>query len=284
MTSLSPSPHPVRNRGSGNLTPDNPTHRSLSKEDSDSKSRAILKATSANPPDITFLRSQCISAGGLVSSAVRYRVWPLLANIDPEDLEFVPSSADVHASSEQVQLDVNRSFWRFPKGIRSFERSQLRSRISKIIDKILASDPHLHYYQGFHEICSVLMLTCGDTVAHALASVLCHCHLSDYLAPSMEMSVAHCEVMFAVIATVDRELHAHMQQAGTVPHFSISWILTWFAHDVNDIDTISRVYDACIVDTCCIQLISHYIWATDSLKPRHSMCPHFDPLKSQWDI
>lgn len=56
------------------------------------------------------------------------------------------SNARRHATS-QVKLDVDRSLWRFPKGIRHHERVQLRRGITDVLDAILGPNPHLHYYQ-----------------------------------------------------------------------------------------------------------------------------------------
>jgi len=77
--------------------------------------------------------------------------------------------------SSQVKLDVDRSLWRFPKGIGHPERIQLRRGITDVLDAILGPNPHLHYYQGFHEICAVFMLTCGGRSGLELLRILCRC-------------------------------------------------------------------------------------------------------------
>jgi hypothetical protein len=70
---------------------------------------------------------------------------------------------------------VDRSLWRFPKGIGHPERIQLRRGITDVLDAILGPNPHLHYYQGFHEICAVFMLTCGGRSGLELLRILCRC-------------------------------------------------------------------------------------------------------------
>ena len=30
------------------------------------------------------------------------------------------------------------------------------------------------------------------------------------------------------------------------PHFAIGWVLTWFAHDVDNWDAVYRIYDSCL--------------------------------------
>ena len=72
----------------------------------------------------------------------------------------------------QVQLDVNRSFWRFPdgNGIAAPKKLSLRKRLTKVMSAILSSDDALHYYQGFHEICAVVMLNTDAHLALGLVS------------------------------------------------------------------------------------------------------------------
>ena len=186
-------------------------------------------------------------------------------------------------------------------GIRSAYRLELRRRITLIINAIFTMTPELSYYQGFHEICSVLMLNINDdAIAFGLASILGSAHINDALAPNLTQSMAHCEVIFAVLQVVDQELYdvimrraplyffyrcnpipipippphvytptqhsdnsdaAHppprfipssavalalLRRSDSQPHFAIGWILTWFAHDLEDLKLISRIYDACI--------------------------------------
>ena len=72
------------------------------------------------------------------------------------------------------------------------------------------------------------------------------CHIRDYLEPTLACSIAHCEIVYAVLHRTDPLLYAHLVAADLLPHFSVSWILTWFTHDIDDLDTIRRVFDACI--------------------------------------
>ena len=35
-------------------------------------------------------------------------------------------------------------------------------------------------------------------------------------------------------------------RSGAPPHFALSWVLTWFSHDLDDISLICRLYDVCL--------------------------------------
>lgn len=219
-------------------------HKNSSSAGDIAKSRRIHDALVDNPPRIEELRRCCI-VGGLMTPSNRQRVWPVMLGLTGE----LPDHAAIepqHECLNQVDLDVNRSFWRFPKGIRSTYRLELRRRITLIINAIFTMNPELNYYQGFHEICSVLMLNTNDTIAFGLASILGSAHINDALAPNLTQSMAHCEVIFAVLQVVDQELYDVIMSSDSQPHFAIGWILTWFAHDIEDFELISRIYDACI--------------------------------------
>eukprot|EP00038_Savillea_parva_P011567 m.198439 g.198439 ORF g.198439 m.198439 type:complete len:412 (+) comp20448_c0_seq1:23-1258(+) len=207
-------------------------------------------AGTAGAAALDALRDVCYEPQGLGSTAVRARAWPALlgcAVCGEKDLP--PDPADVaraHSDEHQVDLDVNRSFFRFPKGIKQAERVQLRKSITDFLDAILGGSPELHYYQGFHEICAVLMLTCGRRRGLQLGRILVHCHIRDYLEPTLQSSISHCELIFALLHAEAPDLYTHLLDGDTMPHFAISWVLTWFTHDVDDLETIVRVYDACL--------------------------------------
>ncbi|GBB95077.1 hypothetical protein RclHR1_02470021 [Rhizophagus clarus] len=70
-----------------------------------------------------------------------------------------------HKDERQVLLDVDRSFVYYPKGISNAEKKQKQSELNDVIVGILRRHPNLAYYQGFHDICSVLLLVLGNKEA-----------------------------------------------------------------------------------------------------------------------
>jgi hypothetical protein len=41
----------------------------------------------------------------------------------------------------------------------------------------------------------------------------------------------------------DRELWAHIEESGIPPFFALSWFITWFSHNLQDLAQISRLFD-----------------------------------------
>lgn len=135
----------------------------------------------------------------------------------------------------------------------------------------------LRYYQGFHDVSSILLSTLGgdsklDTVFTSSNSddniyekaiqmskamgldlptqvlvQLSQSHLKDmmrenfdYLTKAMKLTV------FPLILELDWEVHDHLVDCDITPFFCLSWILTWFSHDVRDTPVVKRLFDVFI--------------------------------------
>ncbi|KDN37268.1 hypothetical protein K437DRAFT_41858 [Tilletiaria anomala UBC 951] len=67
-----------------------------------------------------------------------------------------------HPDEAQVTLDVRRSFTSFQRGPLAKDsaiREGRRAQLQEVIVHTLRSHPQLHYFQGYHDIVSVLLLT-----------------------------------------------------------------------------------------------------------------------------
>lgn len=42
---------------------------------------------------------------------------------------------------------------------------------------------------------------------------------------------------------VDAELHQHIQASEVQPFYALSWFITWFAHNIPELDKVARIYD-----------------------------------------
>jgi hypothetical protein len=72
---------------------------------------------------------------------------------------------------DQVTKDVDRSLWKQVPDER--ERLAKRDQLHRIICAVLCTtnddeDKQLHYFQGYHDIASVCLLTCGETTGFSL--------------------------------------------------------------------------------------------------------------------
>ncbi|KAG7339112.1 Rab-GTPase-TBC domain containing protein [Nitzschia inconspicua] len=131
----------------------------------------------------------------------------------------------------------------------------------------------LRYYQGFHDVACIFMHALGgtasataqapstpssvDTVDYVggdfelpskVLQQVSFSHLSDALQSNfLQLQTGIKLVLFPLLAKLDSQVHNHLLDADMEPFFCLSWIITWFSHDVRDTQLVKRLFDAFIV-------------------------------------
>jgi len=109
-----------------------------------------------------------LAVGGLVNNSLRCKVWPKLLDIAPEDEEVDHMTLIwKHRDWEQVERDIERSLFKLTGGNLELLQ-QKRKELANIINAILSTNPDLNYFQGYHDIASVLLMVCGEKQAYTL--------------------------------------------------------------------------------------------------------------------
>jgi hypothetical protein len=73
-------------------------------------------------------------------------------------------------------------------------------------------------------------------------------HFSDALQSDfLQLQTGIKLVLFPLLAKLDPQVHNHLLDADMEPFFCLSWIITWFSHDVRDTQLVKRLFDAFIV-------------------------------------
>ena len=49
-----------------------------------------------------------------------------------------------------------------------------------------------------------------------------------------------------LLTEIDPELAQTIEAAGDLPTFTLSWILTWYSHDIAYFQSVQRLYDVCL--------------------------------------
>ena len=138
-----------------------------------------------------------------------------------------------------------------------------------------ASKNRLRYYQGYHDVACIFLHALGgagskDTTEKKAqkhdnrvykhyssgdlelpSKVLCQVsfsHFTDALRSDfLRLQTGIKLVLFPLLSRIDRDVHDHLLDADMEPFFCLSWILTWFAHDVRDTSLVKRLFDAFLV-------------------------------------
>lgn len=123
---------------------------------------------------------------------------------------------------------------------------------------MLRRQPHLCYFQGYHDICQVFLLvlpaasgpnsspsTERQRRQRALAvSRLSTLRIRDFMLPSLGPAVAQLRLIPDILGSADAALAARLQRTATEPYFALADTLTMFAHNVRQLAAIARLFDA----------------------------------------
>ena len=160
------------------------------------------------------LREFAINHGGLLTDDLRKKVWPRLLNIDWVETSVSLSDEEVQAdkSYNQVQMDVNRSLKRFPPGISDEVRPELQGQLTRLIIRVLAKHPELHYYQGYHDVAITFLLVVGEEMSfHILDRLSTGPWLREFMHPTMEKTTYLLNFMYPLVSIIcEFYIHHHL--------------------------------------------------------------------------
>lgn len=101
--------------------------------------------------------------------------------------------------------------------------------------------------KGYHDIVSTIMLVVDENhLAFAIAESISKHYLTDYMKENFELICKFMQILMFLIKTADQELYDHLAKGKLEPFFAISWLITWFSHDIKSLEEIARVYDVFI--------------------------------------
>mmetsp|Transcript_31823 Transcript_31823/g.38996 ORF Transcript_31823/g.38996 Transcript_31823/m.38996 type:complete len:562 (+) Transcript_31823:246-1931(+) len=250
------------------------------------RKREIQECLTETPSvDLWRLRELALK-GGFMTDSLRKSAWPKLVGIDTSDESIVrpdlytfdAEKSDTPSKDEiaQVQRDVRRCHWHIQPTESNLDTSpqkrvpsetatapasptplsQNRTRLNALINTILRdSSGTLKYYQGYHDVAAVTLSALSpsysrDSLGLAVAVLLrlSQSHFRDAMQPDFESLTTALKItLLPLIAAFDSSIYHHMQKANICePFFAISWILTWFSHEVKDTRVAKRLFDAFI--------------------------------------
>lgn len=197
----------------------------------------IISMLDAN--DIDRLRGFMTDNQGLIETAcLRTRTWPLLIGCDyikekdcgTEDVELC----------RQVDKDVDRSFIyvaETPENMRL-----LKKRLRNVILRIFREIPELNYYQGYHDIASLVVLTFdNDDEAFTFLYTLTLRYLRDHMLSNIEPTLNQLNLILEVLHNQDEEMYCILKSLK--PIYALSCIITLFTHDITNWKDVSLFWD-----------------------------------------
>ncbi|GJJ15099.1 hypothetical protein Clacol_009374 [Clathrus columnatus] len=156
------------------------------------------------------------------------------------------SSADLpsHPDEHQVQLDTNRSFILYPVVSSSVKhRKLLQVDLHDIILGVLRKRPKLRYFQGYHDIITVLFLTLPPEYVLPCAEKISLHRLRDAMGNGLEPLVGQLRILKRLVKIADPAYGEVLAKNGNLPYYALSNLLTLFSHDMPTLPLIQHVFD-----------------------------------------
>ncbi|KAF8950183.1 hypothetical protein BGZ52_003411 [Haplosporangium bisporale] len=135
-------------------------------------------------------------------------------------------------------------------------KKQRQEELQQIIIDVLRRHPKLAYYQGFHDVCTCLLVVLGKEAATLAAESLALFFFRDCMLDNLEPVLNQLSLMTALLKLEDPEVQAFLDKSETLPFFPLSWVITWCAHDLNDFGKVARLFDFLL---CFNPLMSIYL-------------------------
>ncbi|CAM9869171.1 unnamed protein product, partial [Laminaria digitata] len=105
-------------------------------------------------------------------------------------------------------------------------------------------DGVLNYFQGYHDVVTMLLLTTGDTqLTYAITERVSHYFFRDSMRADFSVLTYLMHLLPVIMHEFDPDLAAFVSKCKVEPYYCMAWVLTWFAHDLQDLPTVARLYD-----------------------------------------
>ncbi|KAF9261718.1 hypothetical protein L218DRAFT_973878 [Marasmius fiardii PR-910] len=199
-----------------------------------------------HPEDWLHYRKRSLIPGGFGEE--RKLIWPKLLFVNrclntsslKEEQDTSVSNLEEHRDERQIRLDTDRSFVMYPD---PKDRESLQEELRQLLVSVFRRRPKLHYFQGFHDIATVLLLTLPQELQLECVEKLSLHRLRDSMGPSLEPVLGLLRFMQALLRVVDPDYAATLEQNTPLPYFALSNLLTLFSHDMPTLPLIQHVFD-----------------------------------------
>ncbi|CAH0477296.1 unnamed protein product [Peronospora belbahrii] len=224
------------------------------------------------------VRQLAIAPKGLVSNEFRRDLWPFLLGCKDDTCAELNgsrytrnNSIETRLDAAQVEKDVDRSLWHYDilQGIQESERQDKRRALTQLILGVLDANNELHYFQGYHDIVSVFLLTLGNSkLTLQVVQNISETYQREPMRSGLDQVMATTRLLFPLLDAADELLFQHLHESGVEPFFALPWMITWFAHQLKRFEDVARLYDVFLVTH---PLFSLYVSASVLLGSREKI-------------
>ncbi|KAH0791063.1 TBC1 domain family member 20 [Histomonas meleagridis] len=222
-----------------------------------------------NTKDISSLRKHCVHGYG--NNSQRRASYRLLLDIPNA---FTPTIAPKYdfKDIDLVKKDVHRSY----SSIQSQEcKTYRKEKLLRVLSSLFERHNDLTYYQGFQEIAIIVLTFARESFALQILEALALGPLHCFLGQTLGGIETILDFSFSLLRIVDNDIYVSFEKSDIQSHLLVSFIVTFFAHNVPDIESGLRFLDFFIASHPLIP--TYTIISIISLEREKMMKRNFDP-------
>ncbi|KAH9074330.1 rab-GTPase-TBC domain-containing protein [Lactarius deliciosus] len=201
--------------------------------------------------DWDTLRLQSLAPGGF--GTARAYIWPKLLHVhmNPVQIKEIPESQnepEPHRDERQIRLDTDRSFVLYPVDDGPEDGRVVRqAELNNLIVQLFRRHPGLNYFQGFHDIATVLQLTLPPELALPSLEKLSLHRLRDSMGHTLEPLTALMLILQRLLRLADPPYAALLEDHAPLPYAALPHLLTLLAHATPTLPLIQHIFDYLLV-------------------------------------
>ncbi|KAH9172749.1 rab-GTPase-TBC domain-containing protein [Lactarius sanguifluus] len=201
--------------------------------------------------DWDTLRLQSLAPGGF--GTARAYIWPKLLHVHMNALQIkeIPESQnepEPHRDERQIRLDTDRSFVLYAVDDGPDDgRVARQAELNNLIVQLFRRHPGLNYFQGFHDIATVLQLTLPPELALPSLEKLSLHRLRDSMGHTLEPLIALMLILQRLLRLADPPYAALLEDHAPLPYAALPHLLTLLAHATPTLSLIQHIFDYLLV-------------------------------------
>ncbi|KAF7370675.1 TBC1 domain member 20 [Mycena sanguinolenta] len=188
-------------------------------------------------------RSMSLVPGGFGEK--RVDIWPKVLHATPQLVEkehSIHTETSSHPDERQIRLDTERSFVLYPVDSET-DKDKLQSELNDLLVEIFRRRPKLNYFQGYHDIITVLLLTLPQELQLPCAEQLSLQRVRDSMGSTLEPVLGLLRFMKNLLRVADPQYAELLERTSPFPYYALPNLLTLFSHDMPTLPLIQHVFD-----------------------------------------
>jgi hypothetical protein len=122
-------------------------------------------------------------------------------------------------------------------------RTVLQTSLNSLIVSLLRKRPKLHYFQGYHDIVTVVLLTLPPELQLPCVEKLSLHRARDSMGPTLEPVLGLLRITRNLLRVIDPKYAMLLESIAPLPFHALSNLLTLFSHEVPTLPLIQHVWD-----------------------------------------